>query len=152
MRGSMFPRDTRPKDVRPMKRSKSVQLGLLAAAAGGVLAGCSEPVQAPAPLTQIQQCVDAQGKVLPESECEKRGTAANTAGGHGMAPFWIYHMGMPFRVGQTVPNAGLYSSPSPGVPTMRGGAALNAGVNVPGKTGTVRGGFGSSATGRAVYS
>ena len=137
-----------------MKRSRSVNLGLLAAAAGGVLSGCSAPVVAP-PIEpkQIQQCVDAQGQVLPESECEKRGSAANATGGHfGGGPFWIYHMGMPFRVGQTVPNAGLYSSPTPGVGSMRGSAALNAGVNTPGKTGTVRGGFGSSATGRAVYS
>ena len=96
-----------------MKRSRSVNLGLLAAAAGGVLSGCSAPVVAP-PIEpkQIQQCVDAQGQVLPESECEKRGSAANATGGHfGGGPFWIYHMGMPFRVGQTIPNAGLYTSP-----------------------------------------
>lgn len=134
-----------------MKKSKSVRLGLLAAAVGGVLSGCGGQEVLP-PSTQVEQCVDEQGRVIPDEECEKRGEAARagTGGAYtGMGPYWIYHMGMPFRMGQAVPNANLRTSPLANAPqVLRGGAVQSA----LGKSGTVtRGGFGSNAAGRAVH-
>jgi len=150
-----------------MKKSHAVSLGLLASSAGGILAGCGgpppAPIQAPPPNTQIQQCVDAQGRVVPDEECEKTpptGTTANQAngsggfhGGMGMFPFWIYHMGSPMPMGTVVPNAGLRSTPMAGMNTLRGSAALRSGGgSSPGQTGVSRGGFGSSSTNSAVHS
>ena len=147
-----------------MKKSRAVSLGLLASAAGGILAGCSAPP--PVPLqglpanTQIQQCVDAQGRVVPDKDCEKTPpvgtTASQTGGGYhgglGMMPFWIYHMGSPMPMGAVMPNAGLRTQPIAGMNTVRGTAALRSGVGMPaGKTGVSRGGFGASSTNSAVH-
>jgi hypothetical protein len=144
--------------MRAVKKSKAVRLGLLATAVGGVLSGCGGPAmepEAPAvpPNTQVQQCVDAQGRVVPDEECDKQGLGAYAGSGHmGMTPFWIYHMGMPFRAGQVVPDAGLRTSPMSNVPTMRG-SALHGGSGLGGKAGGVmRGGFGGSSSGHAIHS
>lgn len=145
-----------------MRKSRTISLGLLTTAAGGILVGCSGP--APAALsgipsnTQIQQCVDAQGRVVPDEECEKQPhTSSDTTHGGGfhggMFPFWIYHMGSPMPMGTVVPDAGLRNQPIPGKQTLRGSAALRAGLGR-GDTGTgiSRGGFGGSSRNSAVHS
>lgn len=151
------------------RKSKVVGLGLLATVAGGVLSGCggatpSLPQAVPASLpanSQVQQCVDAQGRVIPDSDCEQEEKRRLTSGAGyvgGPGPFWIYHGGMPYRYGDTVPDAGLRRTPLAGLNTIRGAgvSALRAGAGVPSPIGTgtsvQRGGFGSSAVGRSIIS
>lgn len=143
--------------IRTMKKSKAVTLGLLASVAGAAMQGCGAPTPSGPVDAQFQQCVDAEGHVLPDSECEKQqqqqASGSYAPGGMHMMPFWIYHMGRPYPMGATVPNAANFSSPLQNTPVERGSAALRAGYSGTGKgyygggASVSRGGFGGFGSG-----
>lgn len=104
-----------------MKRSKSVEIGLIAAIAATLVAGCSRPED------YTRRCVDASGRVLPDSSC-----------GFGGRGHWGY-----FGRGSSIVNGigrGFSSSePSSGrILSSSGSTIRSAPVS--------RGGFGSSGS------
>ncbi|QNI32921.1 hypothetical protein H7849_02710 [Alloacidobacterium dinghuense] len=103
-----------------MRRSKDVPLTLLTALALSTTACDNRPVE-------VRNCVDAQGHIVPDSNCEQR-----TGHGSGGAHF-LYGGSSGGRVGDTV---------------VGGSAAPEAGAHVvSGEEAVARGGFGHAGGG-----
>jgi hypothetical protein len=62
-----------------MKKSKAVPATLVASIAAIVVAGCGNS-------TQVRRCVDNQGNLLPDSQCNN--TTTHRTG--GFYPHWVY--------------------------------------------------------------
>jgi len=112
-----------------MKKSKAVPATLIATIAAITLNGCSRSAE-------IGRCVDASGKLLPDSACQSMGgygSGSYSSGYHGyMYPHWVYggHVS-----GGSV--SGYHSSPTSGNATTASGHSIS------------RGGFGGGHGGEA---
>jgi len=65
-----------------MKKSKAVPATLVASIAAIVVAGCGNS-------TQVRRCVDDQGNVLPDSQCQNTSTTTYRRSS-GFYPHWVY--------------------------------------------------------------
>lgn len=89
-----------------MKKSSKVKIALLTSVAMGLMYGCVDDDGYDK--AQIRRCVDKKtGKVLRDSECDKRGHYAG-----GYHPMWYYGGGGGVRVGDHA--AGGSYRPAPG--------------------------------------
>ena len=99
-----------------MRRSKDVSLTLLTALALSPTACDNRPVE-------VRNCIDAQGHIVPDSNCQQHSGGASGGGAH-----FIYGGSSGGRVGDTV---------------VGGSAEPEAGAHVvSGEEGVARGGFG----------
>jgi hypothetical protein len=71
--------------MRRMKKSQNVQVQLLAAVAALTLSGCSSPGP-----REVRRCVDQNGNVLPERECERRSGGGGYYGRGYYYPRYVY--------------------------------------------------------------
>ena len=120
-------------------------------AAAALAAGCGSKPQ-PQPQGQgnggWQTCTDQQGRVVDERQCDARASGYRPGLFH-----WYYYPygGRPYPIGWGIPLGGSYSNePRPGVATAL--APGNAGAATGARTGVVRGGFGSTGSGKAAAS
>ena len=114
-------------------------------AAAAIAAGCGSRGRSSNAEAEWQTCVDQQGRVVDERQCQG-------PGGRAVAPYRRddYPYGGPhYPIGYGVPLGGSYSAePYAGVATHSMGVP-KSGASRPASTGTVRGGFGSTASGSA---
>lgn len=137
-----------------MVERKKITCSFVAAVAASFLGGCSQsPSPQALPVASNQQwqlCVDRNGNVVRDENCV--GQATRTAHSGGFMPYyWFYTRGMaPPAMGSSV--QGLQGSTMP----PPGGAALRSSQYSPSArpvtTSTQRGLFGSTGSGRSVYS
>ncbi len=112
-----------------MKKSQSVPAVLLASVAATIIAsGCRAPVK------EVRRCVDANGVVLDDKECDTTTSGTRHYGGH-VYPHWVYGGSGGNTIGSRA--MGFRSTPSDGAHV----------VSSSGRT-ISRGGFGSSSSGR----
>ncbi len=108
-----------------MRRTKEIKLTLLAALALASTSACRPP------RTQIRNCVDAQGHIVPDWDCDQ---SNNSSYGYHGGFHYVYGGSSGGRIGDTV---------------VGGSATSSAGARVvSGETGSVvRGGFGRGSGG-----
>ena len=98
-----------------MKKSKNVPATLVVAVAALTLAGCGHNN------TEVRRCIDASGRVLPDSMCG--GTGYSSGYGYGLN-HWVYggsYSGSRFSGYHSTPSDGADISDSAGHTISRGG-------------------------------
>lgn len=100
-----------------MRKSSSVTLTLLAAAAALVTSGCTK--------TELSNCVDENNHIVDDYHCQSHSGGGNVAYYH-----WLYHGSSGGHLGDTVFGGAV--TPTPGVEAVSGFSVS-------------RGGFGSSS-------
>jgi hypothetical protein len=127
-------RTRRLSHTRTVKKSQAVQLTIVASVAVAALGACREREQA-------QRCVNQQtNEVVADSLCGPEAQERARSSGVGVLPF-LWYFGGGVRGGGVNGIGGR----------VAGGQYASPSLSQPGNT-RARGGFGSSARGRAVYS
>ncbi|MGV3618346.1 MAG: hypothetical protein ACO1SV_23720 [Fimbriimonas sp.] len=113
-----------------MKKSNQVPAVLLMTVAAATMTGCNRPRYDYT--TEVRRCVDPQGRIRPDYECERR-TSGYYGGGYRTYPSWAY--------GGTLNNGRVMNFKSSATPGSQ--------VVSPAGRVITRGGFGGSSSGRS---
>ena len=132
-----------------MNRTKQISVNLMVTVGTFFLGACAPQESAPKQW-QWQQCVDENGKIVPDELCDNK---SNASGGYMPYHWWFFYGGQPLRQGMNVssfPSNYANSAPFQGAVAQRSSAFNTSHPGHPSYATTKRGCFGGNGSSRSA--